>query len=326
MNHESPEHISTREQLLARVAWLYYEQDLTQAEIGARLGLSRITVNRLLKEARQSGIVEIRIRPVSFDLPLVEMLLQRFSLQDAWLVPAVEETGEELAQSLAQMAALVLAQRLQEGWTVGIGISRTISYLPDFLVLDKPVNCRFATLMGGLYFRPVEMSHNFDILTRLAVATGGEAYYLPLPTFVSEPATREHLLADPLIQRSLNVARQADMAVFSVGTVDPAALLVQAGILGEEDLKELLEYGAVGDVLGYFFDRNGRLVPAAVHQRLLGISLEDLRRIPLKMLVAGGEPKRRAVHATLRSGLVDVLVTDTATARWLCDQKVEVEV
>jgi DNA-binding transcriptional regulator LsrR (DeoR family) len=116
------------------------------------------------------------------------------------------------------------------------------------------------------------------------------------------------------------------MAVFSVGTVDSAALLYQAGIIGEEDLKELREYAAVGDVLGYFFDRHGRPVPAAVHQRLLGISLEDLRRIPLKMLVAGGAPKRQAVYAALCSGLVDVLITDTATARWLCDVKEDAEV
>lgn len=93
MNHDSLEQISTREQLLAWVAWLYYEQGLTQTEIGKRLGLSRIAVNRLLKEARQSGIVEIRVRPVSFDSPLAEMLLGRFSLQDAWLAPAVEENG-----------------------------------------------------------------------------------------------------------------------------------------------------------------------------------------------------------------------------------------
>ncbi|GAP08880.1 transcriptional regulator, contains sigma factor-related N-terminal domain [Bellilinea caldifistulae] len=319
MHDSTLEDISTREQLLARVAWLYYERDLTQAEIGARLGLSRITVNRLLKEARQSGIVEIRIRPISTDLPLVEALLQRYPLQDAWLVPAMDQTGEELAQSLAQMAAMVLAQRLQEGWTVGIGVSRTISYIPDFLVLEKPLACRFVTLMGGLYFRPVEVTHNFDVLTRLAVLTGGEAYYLPLPTFVSEPATRDHLLADPLIQRSLDVARQANVAIFSVGTVDQSALLYQVGLLGEEDLNELRVYQAVGDVLGYFFDRRGQLVPAGIHQRLLGISLSDLQRIPLKMLAAGGQPKRPAVKAALSSGLVDVLVTDTATAHWLCD-------
>ncbi len=321
MNGATIASISTREQLLARVAWLYYEQDLTQAEIGARLGLSRITVNRLLKEARQNGIVEIRIRPVGMHLPLVETLIQRYSLQDAWLVPTADPNDEELAQSLAQMAATLLAQRLQEGWTVGIGISRTISYIPDFLTLEKPIPCRFVTLMGGLYFRPVQVNHNFDVLTRLAVATHGEAYYLPLPTFVSEPATRDSLLADPLIQRSLEVARQAQMAIFSVGTVDSAALLYQVGVIGEEDLKELQEHQAVGDALGYFFDSHGHPVPAEIHQRLLGISLEDLRRIPLKMLVAGGESKRLAVRAALRSRLADVLVTDVDTAGWLCDLK-----
>jgi len=321
MSNGALEQISTREQLLARVAWLYYEQDLTQAEIGARLGLSRITVNRLLKEARQSGIVEIRIRPVTTDLPLVEVLLQRYPLQDAWLVPLVDQNGEELTQSLAKMAAMLLAQRLQDGWTVAVGIGRTISYLPDYLALEKPVACRFTTMMGGLYYRPVELPYNLDVLTRLAAVTGGTAYYLPMPTFVREPATRDALLADPLIQRSLDVARRAQMAVFSVGTVDEMALLFQAGLLSERDVQELQRLGAVGDLLGYFFDQKGEALPAGIHQRLLGISLDDLRRIPLKLLVAGGLPKRLAIRAALCSGLVDVLVTDTATAGWLSDSK-----
>lgn len=323
MNDTSLTQISTREQLLARVAWLYYEHDLTQAEIGARLGLSRITVNRLLKEARQSGIVEIRIRPVSAHLPLAESLLEHYPLQDAWLVPASQAGDENLAPLLAQVAAMVLAQHLQEGWTVAIGIGRTISYIPDFLVLEKPVACRFTTMMGGLYYRPVELPYNLDVLTRLAAISGGTAYYLPLPTFVSEPATRDVLLADPLIQRSLDVARRAQMAIFSVGTVNKMALLYQAGLLNERDIKELLDFGAVGDVLGYFLSQNGELVPASIHQRLLGISLDDLRRIPLKMLVAGGQDKWQAVRTALRMGLADVLITDELTARWLCQAKEE---
>ncbi|MFN7037269.1 MAG: sugar-binding transcriptional regulator [Bellilinea sp.] len=321
MNQASVEYLSTREQLLARVAWLYYEQDLTQAEIGARLGLSRITINRLLKEARESGVVEIRIRPAIADLPLVERLLELYPLQDVWLVPATDSAGEKLAQSLAQMAAMVLAQRLQDGWTVAVGIGRTISYLPDYLTLEKTLACRFTTMMGGLYYRPVELPYNLDVLTRLAAVTGGTAYYLPMPTFVTEPATRDALLADPLIQRSLDVARRAQMAVFSVGAVDEMALLFQAGLLSEEDIQELKLLGAVGDLLGYFFDREGKPVAAGIHQRLLGISLDELRRIPLKLLAAGGQSKRLAVQAALSSGLVDILVTDTGTAAWLCEPK-----
>ncbi len=318
MTLSAADEVLPREQLLARIAWLYYEQDLTQAEIGARLGLSRVTVNRLLKEARASGIVEVRIRAGGSQLPLTAALLQRYPLQDAWVCPLATE-GEALHQALAQTAAQVLRHRLQDGMTVGIGIGRTLSYLPDAFQSETLLRCRFTSLTGGLSAQPPAMAHNFDILNRLAAATGGEAHYLPLPGYVSAPATRESLLADPLVKTSLQPARCADLALFSVGAADYTALLHQSGVLTDTDLAELNQMRAVGDVLGRFFDDSGEEVPAQVHQRLIGLTLAELRRIPIKILVAGGENKRRALRAALRSRLADVLVTDPHTAEWLVD-------
>ncbi len=318
MNLAPADPILPREQWLARIAWLYYQQHLTQAQIGARLGLSRVTVNRLLKEARASGIVEVRIRAGGAHLPLAAALLQRYPLQDAWISPPAVD-GEALYQALAQIAAQVLQQRLQDGMTVGIGVGRTLSYLPDTFQPEAPLRCRFTSLTGGLYVQPPALPHNFDILNRLAAATGGEAHYLPLPGYVSAPATRASLLADPLVQASLQPARSADLALFSIGAADYTALLHQSGILSDADLAELSQTRAVGDVLGRFFDESGEEVPAQVHQRLIGLTLAELRRIPLKILVAGGENKRRALRAALRSRLADVLVTDPHSAEWLVD-------
>ncbi len=313
---------SARRELLARVAWLYYEEELTQAEIGERLGLNRVTVNRLLKEARETGIVEIKIHgSLAQALPVVSELCSRYGLRNVYLSQPAGE-GEELQQALARAAAGVLEQNLAPGITVGVGIGRTVSYLPDFLRPAQPVACRFISLTGGLNITssgPAPSSHNFDVLNRLAAVCGGQSLYIPAPSFVSDPATRAALANEPAIRQSLEAARACQVAIYSLGEADASGLLYQAGLLSAADLARLSQNGAAGDVLGHFFDCEGREMDFEMNRRSIGLTIEELKRVPTKILVAGGVNKRAALRAAVSHGLCDVLVTDLESARWLVD-------
>lgn len=302
---------------LVRVAWLYYQEELTQAEIGERMGLSRVTVNRLLREARQSGIVEIKIRSdLTSSYPLAKQLVDRYALKDVFVSQAAME-GSEGYSGLAKEAALVLEQRLAPGVTIGVGIGRTIAYLPDFLRPSQPIQCRFTTLTGGLDLKTANPSHSFDVIHRLASLTGGKSFYIPAPSFVSGVTTRDVLLNDPLIAQSLDVARNSDVAIFSVGSADYSALLYRSGLLAESDLADLRERQAVGDVLGRFFDAKGCELDIDINHRIIGLTIDELRKIPIKILVAGGSIKRSAIRGLLLSQGANVLVTDLNTAQWL---------
>lgn len=150
-----------RFQLLCKIAWLYYHEELTQAEIGDKLGISRVTINRLIREARETGVVEIKIRTnLSTFFALAQDVSQKFELRDAITIPPPEE-GEDLQVLLAQAAAGVMEQRLQEGMTVGVGIGRTISYIPDFFRPAAPVPCRFIGLTGGLDMHQRYFCHRY---------------------------------------------------------------------------------------------------------------------------------------------------------------------
>ena len=257
-------------------------------------------------------------RDLTSSYPLAKQLVDRYALRDVVISQPVAEGGEAYS-ALAKAAALVLEQRLAPGVTIGIGIGRTIAYLPDFLRPSQSIQCRFTTLTGGLDLKTTYPSHSFDVINRLASLTGGKSFYIPAPSFVSEVTTRDVLMNDPLIAQSLDVARNCDVAIFSVGSADYSALLYRSGLLAESDLADLRERLAVGDVLGRFFDAQGCELNIEINQRIIGLTIEELKKIPIRILVAGGSIKRSAIRGLLLQQGANVLVTDLNTAQWLAN-------
>jgi DNA-binding transcriptional regulator LsrR (DeoR family) len=308
---------SSRQQLLGRVAWLYYQEEHTQAEIAEKLGLSRVTVNRLLKAARESGIVEIKVHSAqSREYELAGKLCEQFGLRDAVVVPAIENE-QALLPVLAQAAAGVLAQRLHPGMVVGVGVGRTVSLIPEYLHLDEPLACRFIGLTGGLDLPANGIPHNFETLSRLANAFGGEVTYIPAPSYVTQASVQQAFLSEGAVIQALQAASRCDLAIFSVGAAGFTALLYQFGQITAQDLQELHQRQAAGDVLGRFFDQDGQELQIGLNQRMIGLSLEQLKQIPLKILAAGGTSKHQAIKVAAAHQLCDILVTDTSSAAWL---------
>ncbi len=306
-----------RYQLLCRVSWMYYHDDYTQAEIAEKMGMSRVTVNRLIREARESGVVEIKVHTdLSAVLALSQSVTQKYALRDAVCIHP-PEAGGDLQALLAQAAAGVLEQRLQDGMTVGIGIGRTISCIPDFFRLTTRLSCHFIGLTGGLDLHQGGIPHTFDTLSRLANLTGGTALYVPAPSYLKDSGVQKLLSKEHAVISALEKAANSQMAVFSVGAADYSALLYQFNLVTPEEVKELHALQAAGDVLGRFFDRSGDELKIELNRRIIGLHIDQLKRIPLKVMVAGGENKREAIRIALISRFCDVLVTDPGTAEWL---------
>lgn len=304
--------------LCARVARLYYESELTQEQIGEVLGLSRMKVNRLLGLARQSGVVQIQVH--SPDEPFAELqeqLLSDFGLQDVRLV-ATEPSADGLRSNLASGASAWLVENLQPGLVVGFGLGRTVGLLPNTFSVGGPVKCTFVTV-EGVGVSPNAGYAAYEVAARLADAAGGVAEIVSAPTFVSDSGLRDALLSEPSVSASLDVARAAGIVVQSVGTVTLDAPLFRHGTLSEADLKKLRNAGAVGDALGHFFNEAGDHIPWETDDRHIGLTLDDLKKLPTSALVAGGEDKTTAVRAAIRGGYFNALITDESTAERLLD-------
>lgn len=305
---------TSEHRLCARVARLYYESDQTQEQIGELLGLSRMKVNRLLRLALKTGVVQIRIYgPEEVHSELQHDLEARFRLKDV-LVVSDAAPEQSLVAVLAEAAAAWLAERLTPGLVIGLGLGRTVARIPDTFAVPRPVPCRFVTL-EGVGTSPNAGFAAYDVTSRLADAAGGTAEIISAPTYVSSRLVRDGLIAEPSVRASLDVARGARLMIQSVGSMTTDAPLFRHGTLSPDELDELASAGAVGDALGHFFDADGRHVPWRTDDLNIGLTLDDLKACPTSALVAGGERKVPAISAALKGGFFNVLITDAATAR-----------
>jgi DNA-binding transcriptional regulator LsrR (DeoR family) len=310
-----PDELSWDEhELLARIAHRWYVDGRTQGEIGGEFSLSRPKVQRLLERARATGVVEIHIEPpLGVDLDLEGLLLETFALTDA-IVSSRRTDAESQRAGVARSAARHLERSLHDGSVVAVSHGRDIGEVPRFFRPAAPIDCVFASAMGGSPRVDAPTNPN-EICRALADKCGGRAEILYAPAYVETLEIRDRLLEQEAVAHALRVAGGADVALVGIGGTDDECTMVRTGSLSLTEIAELRAQGAVGDVLGNYVDLHGTVIPAPHDSRLIGLSIDDLRRIGSVIAVASGDEKPRAILGALRAGIVDVLIVDEANAR-----------
>jgi len=309
-----------RTELLARVASMYYEDNLTQDEIARRVGTSRSTVSRMLQEAQGAGVVEIIVHyPWKTAPEIEEELIARFHLCQARVLLERGQPYEEILRGLGVLAARYIESIVGEGgersdilgisW--GVAVHSTVRALRPGRRLPIMV-----VQMVGAVGEGDPLIDGPELARLLASAYGGEYRHLHAPLIVEDAHTREVLLGEPRIRETLRLARRADVALVGIGAPQPAVYsLLRAGYVDREALAQLRAQGVVGDVCARHYDAQGNVLDIELNQRIVGIELEALHDIEQVIGVAGGEAKMEAILGALRGGHVNVLVTDDATAR-----------
>jgi DNA-binding transcriptional regulator LsrR (DeoR family) len=314
------------ERLLVKAARLYYEQELTQSQISKRLRLSRQKVQRLLQEARQEGIVQISIRPVMGIFTDLERALEQvYNLREA-IVVETTDYGEHdtVTREIGMAAAEYLLRVIQPGDAITISWGSTLLGMVNALyataVRIDIDGLTVVQALGGLG-DPTDEVHAADLTRRLARILGGQAVLLPAPGAAGTLAAREALMGDPHVQRALEQASQANLAVMGIGAPRPDSVLIQHGsIIQWEELAALQEQGAVGDINLRYFDEDGQPMDSDLDRRIIGLTLEDIQQIETVVGIAGGDAKFNAIQGAVSGQLVDVLVTDDVTAHRLLEQ------
>jgi lsr operon transcriptional repressor len=307
---------SGAEELLLRVAWFYYKDELTQDEIARRLSVSRASVGRMLDRARKVGLVSINLNADHLDAFEVSSELRRtFDLTEALVVPDhVREPADHhlLNARLGLGGAQFMSTHLRPGGSLGVGWGETVSRVIASTNFGAVGPVHMVTLTGGVdgYLQTILSSKGEGSAEPEATT----ATIIPTPIVASTPRLAAALKAEPAIQQVLTQACGVDQAIVGVGTPAADATIVQMGYLAADDVRQLRDRGVVGDILGQFFDSDGQVVSLPIHDRRIGIELSELASIPKVVGVAGGLHKAEAILGALRGGFLDVLVTNELVA------------
>ena len=302
-----------RQALLADVAEMYFFEGKNQAEIAKTIGVTRSNISRMLTEARNAGIIQIHInRPLNEDPSLAQQLVKRFALIGARVI--VVEQPSHMLNLLGAAAAKELIFRLKPGWFVGTSWGTAVSAAVEEIKLSTPIpNLKVVQLLGALGAR-IEQYDAHAIVRRLAEKLNAEGIYINAPFLVNDDKVATSLLENNSIQESLSFAKRADIALLGVGSSDLThCSYYLADYVSREEILEIQETGAIGDVCGRFYNIDGNNAANEFQKRLIGIPLENLMKIPLRIGVAGGPAKIDPIIGALRGRLINVLVSDVQT-------------
>jgi DNA-binding transcriptional regulator LsrR (DeoR family) len=307
---------SERASLLADVAELYYLEDKDQAEIARKIGVTRSMISRMLKEAREKGIVEIRVhRSVHSEYDLENALVEQFHLKGVLVISSPRVSAQPALEHLGNAGALALKRHLKPGITLGISWGTSVSAVVDSLQAQDLPSVKIVQLVGALGARNTEYDGH-ALVARLAEKLNGESHYLNAPFLCPNPKTASILLKTKGIQESVELGRNSDVALLGVGSTSPKfSSYYLAGYVPLAELKKLSQEGAVGDVCGVHFDIHGEHICSTFCKRLVTIHKDDLVSIPLRIGVAGGPGKAASILGALRAGFINFLVTDGDTAQ-----------
>jgi deoxyribonucleoside regulator len=310
-----------RLQLLAEVAHMYYEQGLDQNAIAAYFQLSRASVSRLLSEAREHKVVEFRINfPTSRSSELEETLLDTFALEEVYVLNTSKIAESHILRRLGQLASTYVLSRITDnqiiGLTWGTTLYETIVAMPRYQTNDTEV----VQVIGALGTKN-QLHDGPEIARQFAEKLGAQHHYLHSPLIVESRSVRDAMLKNHSVNKTIELARQAQLLVTGIGTIDPDySAPLRAGYITAADIDALKHAGAVGEFCSYHIDANGNPLQTSINDRIVGMTIEDIRAIPHVVGIAAGEVKAQSALAVIKSGLVKAVVIDDKLATRILDQ------
>lgn len=301
------------ERLRIRAAWMYFVEQMTQNEIADVLGIGRVTVVRMLADARARGEVKITIESGLVEIVALERELERkFGLEQAIVAP-LSAPGADPIPAIAARTGSYVSDIMKAGMRVGVGWGQTLFSSLQFLSARSLADFKVISLLGGVgvarRYNPAEFAWRF------AQTFQGDGYLIPTPAVVDSAETKTALVERCGLQEIFRMADSLDVVLVSVGGIASATTFYRGGFLKEEDREQLVEKGAVGDLLFHFFDRNGDLVDHPVNKLVMSVEVDRLRRAPVRVLTSGGAEKTDALLGAMNLIRPTVLITDEESAR-----------
>lgn len=310
--------------LMTKIARMYYEQSIRQAQITERLNIHQSTVSRLLRKAEQNGIVRISVTtPQGIHPELEEALESRFELSQAVVVDSVSDNEEQIARDLGSAAAFLLESFVKADQIIGISSwsGALLEMINNMHPTQEGRGTRVVQIVGGLG-NPAAQTHATYLAQRLAELIGGGAVLLPAPGITTSAEARRVLMREPYVRDAIKLFDQLDTVLVGIGTIQPSRPLLNSGnVFSASERDSLAAKNAIGDICLQYFNAQGQSIATPLADRVIGIKLAQLKRVKHVIGIAGGKRKVEAIRGALNGRWINILITDRATAKAVLETK-----
>lgn len=307
--------IRTTDQIMHKAAWLYYSHGLRQDEVAQQLGISRASVATYLRRARDMGIVTISTSTELFtDDVLARELEDAAGIASVWIVPE-DRSALDPATEMPVVAASVFLGLIRKSDRVGVAWGRTVYHIADVMPFADLQGVTVVQLCGNLgapySYRPDQCT------TEIARRLNAQGINIYAPLVLSSERLAEELRAEPVIREQLATIADCQLALYSVGGIEPDSHLVKCGALSPEDLRLMGEQGAAGVIAGQLIDRDGQWMDCAHNRRCISADLASITKIEKRLMVVQEDEKFEPLVAAIRGGFASHLIVTTSMARRL---------
>ncbi|MEG3014878.1 MAG: sugar-binding transcriptional regulator [Cetobacterium sp.] len=298
---------SYEQNLMFKIAWSYFMENKTQQEISEIYNISRAKIMKFLSEAKEQKIIQFKISPnASNFISLEQKIKSKYSLKDIFITPS---NTTDINETIAKAAAMFIQENLSENDFLNIGFGDTISKIVKNISFEGSSSVSLISLTGGVNY----YLSSLDGFNRKKP----NLYIIPCPFSLSSEELAIQLFNESSVSEILKMSKFAKMTAIGIGAISQQDTIVKDKKLTSSEILLLKNKGAVGDILGYFFDKDGNEIEDDFSKKIISTHFSSLKNLDNIIAVAGGEHKYKAIEAALKTNIIDILFTDENTAIYL---------
>lgn len=302
---------------IIKIAKMHYEMGMSQDQIAREEFISPSSVSRMLKRALERQYVVFQVGyPIDSVADLEEDFYKYFDVEQVFITPAYLENYQMRMIDTCKAAAKGINRLVHAGEIIAVAWGRTMEYLMDFLVPPQQIKQDVkVVLFNGSIASVLESAKSSKIVERFSENYMAEGYLIPAPIFVDSKELVEAMKSESQIKKVYNMALQSDLAIFGIGNASLNSILIERGALPAEEYRQIIELGAVGEIGGRYFDKNGQPIQHSIGERTMAIELSELKKKKNRIGIAVGKEKCMAALGALRGGIVNRIYMDEVTAK-----------
>lgn len=309
------------ERIIARIAELYYVHNISQYEIAKKFNFSKSKVCRIIKDAKKKKIINFSIK--NFDLRIIDLeksLENKFGIKEAiiYVNSENEEYNEDLVlKEIGFIGARFIERILKDNLNIALSWGKTLYNVFENIKSDKNYKVKIFATLGGVTTDDIK-THNNNLVNILFGKIGGKTYPIYMPLVLGSNKMKKILSKEHSIKEVLGDFSEVDYYFAGIGVVsDKSNMYNPEGEFNKDLIKKLNEKKICGEIGLNFYDIDGNFISSGLEERTIALSVSEIKKFKNNVIVAFGKDKIIPLKGILRAGIVNILITDSFTAKHL---------